>query len=264
MRITIFTSNQPRHLSLISALSEVADEVFAIQECNTVFPGKVADFFGKSEVMQAYFSRVIAAEEEVFGGVRFLPSNVRTLSLKGGDLNQVAMSLIAPALESDVYVVFGASYIKGPLIDFLVAHSALNIHMGVSPYYRGSSCNFWALFDGNPDLVGATIHLLSRGLDSGNMLFHALPVPNACDPFLLGMRAVMAAHTCLVEKIAAGTVLSQQPVPQDKSREIRYTRNRDFTDEIAQEYLARNLDAGKVGELLKSRPSRELLRPQYA
>jgi len=263
VKITVFTSNQPRHLSLISALAEVADEVFAIQECVTVFPGKVADFFCKSEVMQAYFSRVIAAEQEVFGGIRFLPSNVRNLSLKSGDLNGVEMGLLAPALESDVYVVFGASYIKGPLIEFLVARSAINIHMGVSPYYRGSSCNFWALFDGNPDLVGATVHLLSRGLDSGNMLFHAMPQPIPCDPFLLGMRAVRAAHTSLVKEIAAGTIFSHQPIAQDKSREIRYTRNSDFTDEVAREYLARNLDSEAVGNLLAAGQNRELLRPKY-
>src|SRR5690606_39404976 len=70
--------------------------------------------------------------------------------------------VLADALDSDVYVVFGASYIRGPLIDYLVARGAINIHMGVSPYYRGSSCNFWALYDGRPEYVGATIHKLSR------------------------------------------------------------------------------------------------------
>ena len=67
MRITVFTSNQPRHISLIKNLALIADEVFAIQECNTVFPGQVEDFFKRSDVMQNYFSNVIDAEKEVFG-----------------------------------------------------------------------------------------------------------------------------------------------------------------------------------------------------
>ena len=46
--------------------------------------------------------------------------------------------------------------------------------MGVSPYYRGNDCNFWALYDDNPHLVGATIHMLTKGLDSGPMLYHAM------------------------------------------------------------------------------------------
>src|SRR2546421_3506848 len=235
MTITVFTSNQPRHISLIEALTRVADRVFAIQECNTIFPGQVEDFFRKSAVMQDYFSRVIAAEVEVFGRTRLLPPNVRSLSMKMGDLSRVALEDLGDALSADKFIVFGASYIKGKLCDFLVERGTLNIHMGISPYYRGSSTNFWAMYDNRPDLVGATIHLLSRGLDSGPMLFHALPNADAVDPFVHGMRAVRAANVglvkCLQEKL--------QPVPQDKSRELRYTRNADFTDQVASEYLQR-------------------------
>jgi len=134
MKITVFTSNQPRHLSLIADLATIADQVFAIQECNTVFPGRIPDFIPTSEVMEKYFSKVIDAEKQVFGGLRFSPPKAQTLSIKNGDLNRIEIGLLADALRSDVYVVFGASFIKGPLIDFLVANKAINIHMGISPY----------------------------------------------------------------------------------------------------------------------------------
>ena len=91
-----------------------------------------------------------------------------------GDLNTCSLDNISDFLKSDIYIVFGSSYIKGDLINFLVNAKAINIHMGVSPYYRGTDCNFWALYDNNPHLVGATIHLLSKGLDSGPMLYHAM------------------------------------------------------------------------------------------
>ncbi|MBI2236383.1 MAG: methionyl-tRNA formyltransferase [Magnetospirillum sp.] len=264
MKITVITRNQPRHLSLIERLAGIADEVFAIQECNTVFPGAVADFIRKSEVMQDYFSRVIAAEEEVFGGVRFTPPNVRTLSLKFEDLNGMDIGLLAPALQSDLYVVFGSSYIKGPLIDALVERQAINVHLGVSPYYRGNSCNFWALYDGNPDLVGATIHRLTRGLDSGGILFHAFPKPGPVDPFVLGMRSVEAAHICLAEAFQSGRLQALEPIAQDRAAEIRYTRNSEFTDEIATEFLARHMSAGDVGRMFDTAPQRLLVDPRYA
>jgi methionyl-tRNA formyltransferase len=261
MRITVFTSNQPRHTSLIEQLASIADDVFAVQECNTIAPGEVADFFGKSDVMRAYFSRVIAAEREVFGGARFLPKNVRSIPIKMGDLNRLSMDQLGEALASDLFVVFGASYIKGPLIDHLVARRALNIHMGVSPYYRGSSTNFWALYDRRPEYVGATIHLLSRGLDSGPILFHALPKAEAIDAFALGMRAVKAAHVGLVERIKNGSIFDLPPIDQDKSRELRYTRNADFTDEVAKEYLARLLPPQQISQLLQQRRMDHFVRP---
>src|SRR4051812_47518585 len=107
MRITVFTSNQPRHLALIESLASIATEVFAIQECNTVFPGQVEDFFRKSPVMQNYFARVIAAEHEVFGPVRFPPANVRQLPIKMGDVSQLDLPALEPALRADVFIVFG-------------------------------------------------------------------------------------------------------------------------------------------------------------
>ena len=82
MKITIFTSNQPRHISLIESLASVADQVYAIQECSTVFPGRIEDFYKKSETMQTYFGHVIKAERKVFGDLKFTSDNVTQLVLK--------------------------------------------------------------------------------------------------------------------------------------------------------------------------------------
>ena len=261
MKITLFTSNQPRHTALISALADIAETVYTIQECNTVFPGEVDDFFYKSAIMQRYFSHVIAAEREVFGGVRFLPNNVRSLAIKMGDLSRIPKEQLNDALSSDYYIVFGSSYIKGELCDFLVANHAINIHMGLSPWYRGSSCNFWALYDRRPDMVGATIHLLSPGLDSGAMLFHALPAAGTPDGFLLGMQAVKSAHTGLIQHLRDGIIHGLEPVIQDKAQEIRYTRNRDFTDEIADAYLSHGISPDRITMALSDRNTDDLVRP---
>jgi folate-dependent phosphoribosylglycinamide formyltransferase PurN len=258
MKVTIFSSNQPRHLNLAKEFSHIADEVFFISEVNTVFPGQVADFFQKSDVMQTYFSHVINSEQNVFGDIGFLPKNVRTVAIKSGDLNRLDEGQVKNALSSDMYVVFGASYIKGWLIDFLVDRKAINIHMGLSPYYRGSSCNFWALYDNNPSYVGATIHLLSKGLDSGDMLFHCVPNLVVGDtPFDFTMRSVLVAQKGLVETVKTGEILSMESVKQDKSQEVRYTKYKEFTDAVAQEFLSRDM---RLNSIELDYP--ELLRPQ--
>jgi len=259
MKITVFSSNQPRHISLAKELGKIADEVFFISEVNTVFPGQIDDFFKKTDVMQRYFANVISSEKKVFGDIEFLPSNIRTLSIKSGDLNRLDRSQLEEALHSDVYVVFGASYIKGWLIDFLVHKGALNIHMGISPFYRGSSCNFWALYDNNPSYVGSTIHMLSKGLDSGDMLFHCLPKFVWDSPFDFTMRSVRAAHYGLCQSISDGSIISMERVVQDKTTELRYTRNSDFTDEVANEFLTRQYSIDKSS--LINYP--DLLKPLY-
>ena len=168
-----------------------------------------------------------------------------------GDLNMLDMKVLQPALSSDLYIVFGSSFIKGELIEFLVQNKAYNIHMGISPYYRGDSCNFWAAYDSNFHMVGATIHMLSKGLDSGDMLFHAAP-KIFDDKFLFGMKAVKCAHIGMVESIKNNELTSFIPVKQDRKYETRYSKNIHFTDEVALEFLNRQVNATEVQEKLNS------------
>lgn len=263
MIVTIFTGSQPRHQSLIREVARVCTRVYAVMEVTTVFPGKVDDFFRASPVMQDYFSRVTAAERVIFGDVGFMPENVCVLPIKMGDIGRIDIEVLTPALVANQFCVFGASYIKKPLIDALMERRAINIHMGVSPYYRGSSCNFWAMYDGRPDLVGATIHLLSRGLDSGDMLFHALPKAQEADPFEYGMLSVLAAHRAFVSRLESGELQRLKPVPQDRTREIRYMRNEAFTDAVAGEYLARLPSPAEISARLSRRDSSLYLNPVF-
>lgn len=273
MQITVFTSNQPRHVALIERLAAVAERVYAVQECSTVFPGRVADFFRKSEVMQRYFERVIAAEQVVFGGTRFAGVGargdlrgarsgvIRSLPVRMGDLAQLELSSLGDALRSDLFIVFGSSFIRGDLCEFLVDRAAINIHMGIAPQYRGSSCNFWAMYDRRPDLVGATIHRLTSGLDSGPILFHALPPAHPANPFELGMQAVKAAQEGLIDAIQRDIITSVAPLNQQRELQIRYTRNADFTDDAASEYLSRAPLADEIGRALSNRELHAFARP---
>lgn len=238
MKITIFTSNQPRHLSFVRRLSEISKECFAILECNTLFPGYKEDFYKKSEVMQNYFGRVISAEKKIFEQNYFLGTKTKSISAKMGDLNNLTEKDLEFALNSDIYIVFGSSYIKGWLIEFLLKKRAINIHMGVSPYYRGSSCNFWAAYNEDYHFIGATIHLLAKGLDSGDVLYHVLPNFDNCENcFDFSMNAVKAAHDSIIKNIQMNRLLLFKSVKQNKEKEIKYTKNIDFNNEVANKFL---------------------------
>jgi hypothetical protein len=261
MRVTVFTSNQPRHFRLIEKLSAIADEVFAIQECTTLFPGKKKDYYVASPIMEEYFSYVRSAEKQVFGDVAMPPANCRSLAMFLGDINDIDMDALKPALQSDYYVVFGASFLKGPLAEFLIDRRAVNIHMGASPYYRGNSCNFWAVYDGRADYISGTIHMITKGLDSGPILLHALPRAQTIDPFVLGMVSVDVSQNAVCHHIRNGTLFNQPPVPQDRSRELRYTKNVDFHDEVAREYLSRRPSPEAVRQMIVNRDLSAFVRP---
>ena len=125
--------------------------------------------------------------------------------------------------------------------------------MGVSPYYRGTDCNFWALHDNNPHLVGATIHMLTKGLDSGPILYHAMSKikPN---PFEYTMSAVKSAFHSISERIVDSSIFDIEPIEQNKSQLIRYSKKDEFTENIVSEYLKKNINLNLTNfnnELLK-------------
>ena len=243
MKITLFTSNKNRHNYLINLLSEVSDELYVIQECDTIFPGIIPGHYKASPIMKKYFENVNNAQFQLFGNsyVNNKKKNIKILPMLSGDLNQCSINLLSDFLKSDVYVVFGSSYIKGELVDFLVKQKAINIHAGVSPYYRGTDCNFWALYDDNPHLVGSTIHLLSKGLDSGPMLYHAMSNLKT-NPFEYTMSTVKSAFHSIAERIKDGSIFTIKPLVQDKIKEIRYSKKSEFSEEVVKEYFEKKID----------------------
>ena len=243
MKITLFTSNKNRHSYLINLLSNISDELFVIQECNTIFPGIVPGHNTVSEIMKKYFEQVNNAQFKLFGNshVNSSSKNIKILPISSGDLNKCSLSFLTDFLKSDIYVVFGSSYIKGELVDYLVEQKAINIHMGVSPYYRGTGCNFWALYDNNPHLVGATIHMLSKGLDSGPMLYHAMSNIKS-NPFEYTMSTVKSAFHSIAERIKDKSIFEIKPTIQDKSKEIRYSKKVEFNKEVVKDYFKKNID----------------------
>ena len=198
MSVTVFTRDSARHFALVNKLATVTNSVYAVVESSP--PSVTAP--PKSPVMTEYFSRVQQAEDHIFGTGTTLDSRVKTQLIVAGQLNQLTQQQLATALESDLVIVFGSSYIKGWLADALIAKNAVNLHMGISPQYRGSACNFWALFDNNPHLVGATIHRLAKSLDSGSVIQHVRPEFTGQKLFHFSMQAVAAGHDALAALIA--------------------------------------------------------------
>ena len=244
MKITLFTSNKNRHNYLINLLSEVSEELFVVQECGTILT--VPGHYQESPIMKKYFENVINAQYKLFGNsyVNIKKKNIKILPMISGDLNQCSINLLSDFLKSDFYVVFGSSYIKGELVDFLIKQKAINIHAGVSPYYRGSACNFWALYDDNPHLVGSTIHLLSKGLDSGPMLYHAMSNLKT-NPFEYTMSTIKSAFHSIAERIKDNSIFKINPVIQDKIKKIRYSKKNEFNEEIVKEYFNKEINLNK-------------------
>ena len=72
------------------------------------------------------------------------------------------------------------------------------------------------------------------------------------------MRSVLVAQKRLIEVIQNKMIFDFEKVKQNKKKELRYSKNRDFTDKIANEFLQRNM---KINSMELSYP--ELIRPIF-
>jgi hypothetical protein len=243
MKVTLFTSNNHRHNYLINLLSNYCDELCVVQECKTLFTGKNDERYQNKNIIEKYFLNVLEAQNKIFKKefVNKNNKNIKTLPILFDELNKLPFTYLDNFLNSDIYVVFGSSYIKGQLLDFLMKQNAINIHAGVSPYYKGTDCNFWALYDNNPHLVGSTIHLLSKGLDNGPILYHAMSNLKT-NPFEYTMSTLKSAFQSIAEKIKDGSILKIKPIVQDKINQIRYSKKNDFSEEVVKKYFEKKVN----------------------
>tara|TARA_E500000331_G_scaffold123539_1_gene121054 strand:- start:20130 stop:20945 length:816 start_codon:yes stop_codon:yes gene_type:complete len=71
-------------------------------------------------------------------------------------------------INPDLIIVHGTSIVKNHIIES--SKLALNLHWGLSPYYRGTHCTDWALINWDPYNIGVTIHKLTNEIDGGDIL----------------------------------------------------------------------------------------------
>ncbi len=76
--------------------------------------------------------------------------------------------------QSDAKAIFVVStrMISHATLDSVEA-PFINYHSGINPKYRGMFGGYFALANGEPENFGATVHLVDRGVDTGDILYRS-------------------------------------------------------------------------------------------
>jgi methionyl-tRNA formyltransferase len=120
------------------------------------------------------------------------------------------------SLGVNYLVNFGTKrIIKAELINAM--NGILNSHPGILPKYRGCTAVEWSIYNGDP--VGATVHLMSPGIDEGPILFtRTMSVSRFEDYETIRTRMVYHQLTCLVDgmvKVTQNEDYSKSLKPQE-------------------------------------------------
>ncbi len=114
---------------------------------------------------------------------------------------------LAQRLQPDLVAVFGTSLIRGDLLK-AGRLGIVNLHGGLSPEYRGADCTFWALYNGEPEKIGCTLHWIDAGIDTGRLIAHVCPAvqsgDNELDLFWRAVQTSAGVYAELLRRLAAG------------------------------------------------------------
>lgn len=255
MRAILLTSSLRRHQFVANRLAERLELSGVWQEEKSFHPLRYAESADDEDVIQRHFGARDASEEAFFadhGTLRV--AGGRTTRVAPGGCNDPAQLELMRALAPDVVLVFGTSLLKQPLIDAF-AGRVINLHLGLSPYYRGAGTNFWPLVNGEPEYCGATIHFLDAGVDTGPILAHARPAVAIGDgPHDVGNKTIIAAVEVLADAAMAHAAAPLTGVAQWAGG--RVYRRADFSAAAVRQLYA-NVERGMIDEYARRREERD-------
>ena len=89
-----------------------------------------------------------------------------------GSVNSDRCRRLLYLLSPKVVAVYGARIISQRTLDAIDA-PFINYHAGITPQYRGQHPAYWARVEGDEGNAGVTVHLVDKGVDTGDVIYQA-------------------------------------------------------------------------------------------
>jgi hypothetical protein len=195
VKIALFTRTGFHHTYFINRLQEEFEIACVVREAypeegENGVPSLVAGNLSGTEHLKnvLYLKRFYAAYS---AGFRYHPvlgeylkspfdsvirqAGTEYLNVGCGEINSVDFISFLRGVRPDVVAVLGSSVIKPAAIS-VPSYATINLHSGLSPYYRGTWSYGWPIVNSEPEYIGATVHHVNPGIDTGNVIYQTRPV----------------------------------------------------------------------------------------
>jgi len=253
----LITSNQLRHKYVAHIISSNLNlcGILSEKKPTTNFQiNKSAD--SRKRILENHFYQRDKVEKEILGEIKRFPNSVRLKKIDRGQSNSEPVFEWIRNINPDLIILYGSSIIRPPLLDFY-DKKIINLHLGLSPYYRGSGTNFWPLVDAVPECVGATIHLATSDVDAGNILAQVRPKKISVEDGVhnLGTKTIISGADMLCKTVTH--YYQNRLVPKKQNLEIgKVYRRKDFNAE-AVETMLQNFNDGMIEKYLSNKNQRD-------
>jgi len=256
--LVVMTANSWRHRYFANRLLDHFNLLGVVSEVKR--PLRAGETSEENQIIKTH-SREREEEEKKFfrEETRFNLPVARVMKIEYGQVNDQEVFEWVSGLGPRYIALFGTGIIKDPLLGTF-ENRIINMHLGLSPYYRGSGTNFWPLVFAEPELVGVTVHLAIEKVDAGSILGQARPQIEIGDAFHeIGFKAIEAGVEIFarcVEGYDTGKIK-----PQTQRLDIgKVFKHKDFTAQAVLK-MKENFKKGMVKEYLAHKNERDTRYP---
>ncbi len=225
MRIIVLTGNQYRHKYMANELARhfSVERVFSEGKLINLNDGAVTKEYeafsdGEKKLWDWHFGLAKQEEYNFFSNNKeFTCPLVR--SVPKGQINDGVYLEEMQSINPDAIAVFGTSLLKENILEAFPG-KIINMHLGLSPYYRGSGTNFWPLYNEEPEYVGVTVHLIDIGIDTGSIIHQGRPsIEKGDNQHSIGNKAIKVGVELLIQalrELSSGNMQSHKQTHKGK------------------------------------------------
>lgn len=248
--VIVLTSSELRHqyfaIQLIKGLG--AKVIVETRESRPDRPGL-------TPLMKKHFSAFRETENAFFR--QYVDLNIALLKantlfeIPSGKINDPDVVQKISSYHPEVVSVFSTSLIKEELISKF-ERKMINLHAGLSPYYRGSGTNLFPFYNEELEYVGMTVHYINKGIDSGDILLQGRPLFVPCDnTHTIGCKNIILGASLVIQVIQAYLSAGGLDAVKQNLKQGKLYLKKDFKDSVI-EQVQKNLKNGVVETYLDS------------
>tara|TARA_Y100001980_G_C14491632_1_gene268639 strand:- start:334 stop:1125 length:792 start_codon:yes stop_codon:yes gene_type:complete len=222
-KIIIFTSDSTRHKAFrifisnqkkVDVLRTYSERKQKKNENNN--PGLLNHFKKRNAYEKVFFNKIIK---------KFKDRSNNKFCNKGYVSTKRCLKEVLD-LNPDLIVVYGSSILKGKILN-IFKKKILNVHLGLSPYYRGSGTNVFPFVNNEPEFAGVTFMYINKEIDAGEVIHQFRSELDKDDNIhKIGNKMIIRMFSCYSKLIVGLDKIERKK--QIKSKINHYYKRKDF------------------------------------
>lgn len=224
IKVLILTSSNSRHKYFVESIAKIFNVVGLITDSKKNYYDKAKN---ESDKVLNHFEKLKETEHFFFGSA-LIPENIEKMEV--ANINDDHVLDWAKQKKADAVFLFGTDILKDGWLNCF-ENRIVNLHLGLSPFYRGTATLFWPIYHDEIECVGTTIHIATEKVDAGGILERVKPDLNVGDDYYIINYKTIKKSIDQFPKIALSYLNGDiQPLQQNIEKSKLYKRH-DFNED---------------------------------